>query len=168
MAENDNQFNKEVCDLKHSNIKDKLGGLKANIDTSKESLSIKLDEVNSALLGNVAAPGGLLRDTIETNKEIKRHKEDVQKEITRLRHIVYICFIGVALLLGGKISGLSLNNIIQYFRPTPVVIPAPEVEKNKDVPVDVQEYIKKQLDTYEKNVDKKINNSKFYYMEDVD
>ena len=79
MGEDNKDFvNKNICEEKHKAVEDKLIGLKANIHTSKESLSNRLDEVDAALLGDRSSPGGLLRDFVDIKNEFTRHEEEME------------------------------------------------------------------------------------------
>jgi hypothetical protein len=114
MADND-IVKKDICEEKHKSIKTEIVGLKANITTSKESLSNRLDEVDIALLGDRTDPGGLLRDIIEIEKELKAHQEKVTKELRKQNNKIYVGLIILALIFGGKFLGVSIDTIKNFF-----------------------------------------------------
>lgn len=144
----DSRVSKEICEEKHDNIKYNLAGLKANIHTSKESLSNRLDKVNDALIGDTSKPGGLLRDIIELGKDIKGHKESIKKDIATQNFKMKLCLIMCFLVIGGKFLGTNLMSIKDYFFPSITTTISTPASKEKDVPIEIQEYIKKQLELY--------------------
>lgn len=171
MADNtDNLVQKDVCEKEHQVIKEKFTDLKANIHTSKESLSNRLDEVDIALLGDRKSPGGLLRDFAEmkeeldrheeeVNTEIKHHKENVTKEIKFLNKTVWVA-IGISVIaMGGKFFGIDVSTIKNVFsnKTTPVVAPAPEIKENNDVPEELKILIKEFIENQEQYQKKHIN-----------
>ena len=157
MSENNEDFvGKDICSEKHKAVEDKLIGLKANIHTSKESLSNRLDEVDVALLGDIISPGGLLRDFVDIKNEFTRHEEEMETKFKYhkeaiakdLKFIGWKTWIAVGIsviALGGKFFGISINSIKGLFpeKTTPVVTTAPDVEDNYDntIPIEVREFV---------------------------
>lgn len=154
MSENDEDFvNKGICEEKHKAVNEKFVDLKANIHTSKESLSNRLDEVDAALLGDRRTPGGLLRDFVDIrneltryekgiNKELKHHKENIAKDMKFMGWKIWIAIVLATLAVGGRISGISIKDLFQK-KPTPVVTTAPVIEEddNNAVPKVIKELV---------------------------
>jgi len=154
--ENDNKVNKDLCEERNSRIKDSLIGLKANILTSKESLSNRLDKVNDALIGDNSDPGGLLRDVRDMHEKIKSHNDSVDKaidthqkliakDIKLLYKLTWVTWGFIAILMGGSFFGISIDNIKNFINPTPIVKTIPKIESTKKIPIEIKEYIKEFL-----------------------
>jgi hypothetical protein len=154
--ENENKVSKELCEERNSSIKDSLTGLKANIRTSKESLSNRLDKVNDALIGDASDPGGLLREVRDMHEEINRHNAAVDKEIDMhqkltakdiklIYKLTWVTWGFIALLLGGSFFGISLDKVRSFVKPTPIVKVIPKTEETEKLPVEIREYIKEIL-----------------------
>lgn len=146
---------KDDCEEKHKAVNEKFCDLKANIYTSKESLSNRLDEVDVALLGDRKSPGGLLRDIIDIKEELEEYKEDTTKElgyykeniINQINYLKWMAWIamGLAVLaMGGKFFGISLEQIKKHFKPDSITKKQTEVKEDV-VPKEIQEYIKQQI-----------------------
>ncbi|MCK5763844.1 MAG: hypothetical protein KAH05_06975 [Clostridiales bacterium] len=134
---NDSYINKDVCNEKHKFVDNKFIELKANIRTSKESLSSRLDEVDIALLGNRRFPGGLLRDFLEIQRDLEEHKTEIEESISRhekqiekdfkhhketvsnnvkfLSKAVWITMGLAVMSLGGKFFGISVDMVKDIF-----------------------------------------------------
>ena len=147
-GEHDNLVQKDMCDIEHKIVHEKLVDLKANIHTAKESLGNHLDEVDAevhkALLGNVDSPGGLLADVddLKTNMKTAKidwdeHKKIINDKIDTQNFKMKICLILVGILIGGKILGYSITSIVDYMKPpiksAPVVVPKPTIEEDNNV-----------------------------------
>ena len=177
----ENYINKDVCNEKHKFVDNKFIELKANIRTSKESLSNRLDEVDIALLGNRRFPGGLLRDFIEIQNDLQEHKEDIEENIERhekqiekdfkhhketvannvkfLPKAVYITMGLSVMSLGGKFFGISIDMVKDIFNSesTPIVETDSGVDIIEDVPEKAKYIISNYTDTNDSN-----NSSSFY------
>lgn len=150
----DNQVNKDVCKEKHVSVNEKLVGLKANIHTSKESLSNRLDEVSAALLGDRTSPGGLLRDIVEVKKDVERTKTNINEKIKSQNTKITLCIGLIVILIGGRFFGVSFDTIKKYFKPhspTPITAPAPIEEENDKIPKEIRDYIKERLNNTEES-----------------
>ena len=159
MSETNEEFiSKDVCEEKHKAVEDKFIDLKANIHTSKESLSNRLDEVDTALLGDRRSPGGLLRDFIDIKNELEDHKGSIDEKIKRhekqiskdfvhhqenvssnlkfLSKAVWIAMGLSVMALGGRFFGISIEMVKGMFdaEPAPIVAPAPVYEEYPGVP----------------------------------
>lgn len=165
MAEN--EINKDVCAEKHKTVDEKLVDLKANIRTSKESLSNHLDEVDAAIRGDRNSPGGLLRDVQDMQEEFDTHEGEVRRELDRIekdvkieiahhkenttKDIVFLRWvIGVSmglsvLAFGGRFLGFNVENLKENFKKTPVVQTAPPVEEDKTIPDELKEILEELL-----------------------
>jgi hypothetical protein len=175
MSESNEEFiSKDVCEEKHKAVNDKFIDLKANIHTSKESLSNRLDEVDTALLGDRRSPGGLLRDFVDVKNELKDHKDNINEKLQRhekqvgkdfvhhqekvasnvkfLSKAVWIAMGLSVMALGGRFFGISIDMIKGMFsvEQTPVVAPAPPVEENTEIPEELQQMIKDFINAYDK------------------
>ena len=170
MDENTQDFvSKGVCEERHQAVSEKFEDLKANIRTSKESLSSRLDEVDVALLGDRKSPGGLLRDFIDIKNELSEHKDAVADELKRhekqvekdFNHhkenvssslkfqgkAVWIAMGLSVMALGGRFFGISIDMVKGLFDKdkTPVVQEAPIIEEDDSVPEELKQLIKDYL-----------------------
>jgi hypothetical protein len=179
---------KDICDEKHQIVCNKIIDLKANIHTSKESLSNRIAEVDAALLGDRSSPGGLLRDVIELKKEVKEYnektekelkeynektlqniityKENITKDINFLKAIVSFTLGLIVLMLGGKFFGIDLKTCIDYFsRETKIVAKNKfdNIDENKHI---IQEFKNDNIRTVSENkIHEEIQNIIKQYLE---
>jgi hypothetical protein len=161
MGENlDKLVSKDVCEEREKASNNKFADMKANILTSKESLSNRIDEIDVALLGDRRDPGGLLRDIVEMQNEIERHEKSVQTEMQHheesiakdMKYLSKIAWIAMGLsviAMGGRFFGISIDTIKGIFNkkePTPISAPAPKIEEDETVPQEIKDYIQKELE----------------------
>jgi len=168
----DNLISKEVCDHKSNEVREKIIDLKANIHTSKESLGNRLDKVDlelqKALLGDVGSPGGLCgtvselkRDIEEARKDWIEHKNIIDDKVKTQNFRMKLCFILLALIIGGKFLGFGISTVMDYMRPpikpTPITAPAPIEETDNSVPTElkvlIQEIIEQQSNQTNNHID---------------
>ena len=161
----ENLINKDLCKEKHKAVDDNIVDLRANIHTSKESLGNRLDEVDNelqkALLGDVMSPGGILRDIVEIKNDMKRvvddtekYEKDVDDKIKIQNFRIKLCIGLVVILIGGKFFGFSLDTIKKYFKPDKPITSTSSTlteEDSNDIPIEIKEFIKKQLENQSKN-----------------